>query len=432
MYQTDTIHSILTKAYNRTICLPSIQRLFVWDGTQIEKLLDSIYKGYPIGTFLIWKVSADTQNRYTFYNLIRNYDEREPFNEMAPINIPVNGLEAFLDGQQRMTALYIALMGSFTKKRPGGHAINPNAYITRKLYFNLLGFNDMNIELDDEDVKLFRLISDEELRSYNQPDSPDIWHPLSDFMADRWIQHPEGSQEFRNQIRELLNNYQNNRTLTAIQQNIDELNSLYLHIGLIINRLRREPIISYYSIENRSQLDEVAEIFIRINQGGTRLSKSDLLFSTVVSTWEIGREKIQQLIRDLKQMNYDIDTDFVMRTCLYLTDNEILFKVGNFNAASIARIRNQFAVDNGTIDIREAVLRTFTFLRNKLGIADKTLKSKNVLIPIIYHVYKGGLLSNVSIGEVQKYLYISLLKNVFGSHGDLLLRQLRAGVTRSQ
>jgi len=429
MYQTDTIHSILTKAYNRTICLPSIQRLFVWDRTQIEKLLDSIFKGYPIGTFLIWKVNAEIQGRYTFYNLINNYHERDPFNQMAPINIPVNGLEALLDGQQRITALCIALMGSFTEKRPGGHAINPNAYVTRKLYFNLLGFKEYDAETDEEDVRLFKMISDEELRSCNQPDSLDLWHPMSDFMDPRWIENPEESQEFRNQIRDLLNNYQINRSLAEIRQNIDDLNSLYLHIGLIIRRIRREQIISYYSIENRSELEEVAEIFIRTNQGGTRLSKSDLLFSTVVAAWEIGREKIQQLIRDIRQMNYDIDTDFVMRACLYLTDSEILFKVENFNAASIARIRNQFAADNGAIDIREAVLRTFTFLRNKLGVADKTLKSKNVLIPIIYHVYKGGLLSTDSIDEVQKYLYISLLKNVFGSHGDSLLRQLRSGVT---
>lgn len=121
-----------------------------------------------------------------------------------------------------------------------------------------------------------------------------------------------------------------------------------------------------------------------------------------------------------------------MRTCLYLTDSEILFKVENFKQGVVDKIINQFENEDNDIDIRKAVLAAFNFLKDDLGIAEKTLKSKNVLIPLIYHIYKGGDIdSDESIKEIQKYIYISLLKKVFGSHGDTLLGKLRNGVVKN-
>lgn len=100
-----------------------------------------------------------------------------------------------------------------------------------------------------------------------------------------------------------------------------------------------------------------------------------------------------------------------MRTCLYLTESDILFKVENFNPEVVFKIINQFEKDGDDIDIRKAVLKAFNFLKSDLGIADKTLKSKNVLIPLIYHIYKGGEIdSDETLREIQKYIYISLLK----------------------
>ena len=55
--------------YNK-IYLPAIQRKFVWKPNQIEKLFDSIMRGYPIGTFLFWDLEENNVNKYTFYKFI--------------------------------------------------------------------------------------------------------------------------------------------------------------------------------------------------------------------------------------------------------------------------------------------------------------------------------------------------------------------------
>ena len=431
-YDTTTISTIIEKANANVICLPSIQRQFVWEASQIEMLFDSIYQGYPIGTFLIWNVKKEDINAYKFYYLLRDYHEKDKtFNEAAPSPSLAKEVEAALDGQQRMTALFIALQGSYSTKKPGGHINNPAAYIKRHLYFNLLGFKGTDPSQDSEGLNLFKMMSDQELINQNEIDSPyTFWVIAKDFIDNSiWGDLDDKVEEEDQVLMDYLKKINSNYINELIEKNDTEFRILLKHILKFKKRLHEEKIISYYSINSKTKLDEVAEIFIRINSGGTKLSKSDLLFSTVISNWEAGRDKIHQLIKDVKQLGYEIDTDFLMRTCLYLTESEILFKVENFKQEIVDKIINQFEKEDDTIDIRKAVLRTFNFLKEDLGIAEKTLKSKNVLIPLVYHIYKGGNIdSDVSIKEIQKYIYISLLKKVFGSHGDTLLSKLRNGV----
>lgn len=434
-YDTTTISVIMDKANSNIICLPSIQRQFVWSSSQIEMLFDSIYQGYPIGTFLIWNVKKEDVNAYKFYYLLRDYHEKDKtFNEAAPSPSLAKEVEAALDGQQRMTALFIALQGSYTTKKPGGHVNNPAAYIKRHLYFNLLGFKGADPNDDAEGLNLFKMMSEKELAKQNEKNSAySFWVIAKDFIDNSiWGDLDDKVEEEDQVLMDYLTSLNSTYINTLIEKNDSEFRILLKHILKFKKRLHEEKIISYYSINSKTKLDEVAEIFIRINSGGTKLSKSDLLFSTVISNWEAGRDKIHQLIKDVKQLGYEIDTDFLMRTCLYLTESEILFKVENFKQEVVDKIINQFEKEDDEFDIRRAVLAAYNFLKEDLGIAEKTLKSKNVLIPLIYHIYKGGNIdTEESIKEIQKYIYISLLKKVFGSHGDTLLAKLREGVVKT-
>jgi hypothetical protein len=434
-YDTTTISAIMEKANSNVICLPSIQRQFVWVASQIEKLFDSIYQGYPIGTFLIWNVKKEDVNAYKFYYLLRDYHEKDKtFNEAAPSPSLAKELEAALDGQQRMTALFIALQGSYTTKKPGGHINNPDAYIKRHLYFNLLGFKTGNPAQESEGLNLFKMMSEQELAKENEKNDPYIfWVIAKDFIDNSiWGDLDDKVEEEDQVLLDYLSSLKSNYINGLIEKNDSEFRVLLKHILKFKKRLHEEKIISYYLINSKTKLDEVAEIFIRINSGGTKLSKSDLLFSTVISNWESGRDKIHQLIKDIRVLGYEIDTDFLMRTCLFLTESEILFKVENFKQEVVDKIINQFENDDFEIDIRKAVLAAFNFLKDNLGIAEKTLKSKNVLIPLIYHIYKGGDIDSLeSVKEIQKFIYISLLKKVFGSHGDTLLAKLRNGVVKA-
>ncbi len=118
------------------------------DEKKIEQLFDSILRGYPIGSFLFWKLPKEDiaksdeqdENKLNFqlYQFITNYDERKPHNEKIHIEqIKRDDLYIVLDGQQRLTSLYIGLKGTRTLKKKWAKNDNPNAYEEKRLYLNL-------------------------------------------------------------------------------------------------------------------------------------------------------------------------------------------------------------------------------------------------------------------------------------------------------
>jgi uncharacterized protein with ParB-like and HNH nuclease domain len=70
-----TIKEVLQHVEHRDYVLPSIQREFVWKPDQIIDLLDSLMRGYPVGSFLFWKVNAGNSTRFRFYDFVRDFHE---------------------------------------------------------------------------------------------------------------------------------------------------------------------------------------------------------------------------------------------------------------------------------------------------------------------------------------------------------------------
>ena len=80
--------------------IPRFQRGYVWERSKIVKLLNSIYEEHPIGTFFIWEASKE------YSNYCRNIDELN-----LPEHPEADKFQFIIDGQQRITSLYVALKG---------------------------------------------------------------------------------------------------------------------------------------------------------------------------------------------------------------------------------------------------------------------------------------------------------------------------------
>lgn len=89
--------SLIAKIEQGNIKIPQFQRKFVWDINATAGLLDSILKGYPIGSFIIWKTNERLRS-------VRNIGEMN-----FPDTPSGDMVQYVLDGQQRMTSLYVAL-----------------------------------------------------------------------------------------------------------------------------------------------------------------------------------------------------------------------------------------------------------------------------------------------------------------------------------
>jgi hypothetical protein len=114
------IDTLLSWIKSGEIAIPEIQRPFVWNSSKVRDLMDSLYKGYPIGYIITWK----------------NQDIRLKDGTLS------NGKKILIDGQQRITALTAAVVGQLVlnkeyKEIPIRIAYNPTA-INDEPFFEVL------------------------------------------------------------------------------------------------------------------------------------------------------------------------------------------------------------------------------------------------------------------------------------------------------
>ena len=118
--------------------------------------------------------------------------------------------------------------------------------------------------------------------------------------------------------------------------------------------IHRDKVIAYYT-ETDQDADRALDIFVRANEGGTKLSKSDLLLSMVTSSWDgmNARDKIFGFVDHLNQKltrKNDFDKDFIMKACLVLTDLPVAYKVQNFSSQNLQKIRHNWSAIKKAIE----------------------------------------------------------------------------------
>jgi uncharacterized protein with ParB-like and HNH nuclease domain len=462
-----TINGLLEKIEQNQICLPSIQRAFVWNEEKIEHFFDSIYRGYPFGGFMFWRLSEESFENYSYYKLLEEYSElSSPVgaiiklrdsegNAIPDVTIP---LYAVIDGQQRLTSINIAFNGSYKIQRNGN-------VVEKQLYFNLLAFlklrdenleEILNEEHDEEEKKeltnpIFKMFTESESRARNNSAENkfrnEIWFQVKHFKESIWdvflpnaedtfgLGELERENNIKTKLLDIIAGYRTPKQITDewlfnISNNSTNYNSFKGHIATFVLRIKKMESISYFELKHSNKLIDITEAFVRINQG-IPLSKLDLLFSTLIANWEEGKLFINGLIKNLKDLGFkNLDLEFILRTCLYLSGGNVLFNLRSFKNATITTIQQNFKIDGAEImDYETAILEVVQFLKD-CSITSGILTSKNVLIPLIYHVYKGGDLTSIqSRKEAINYIFVSYLQRVFGSHGDSLLSNLRRVAT---
>ena len=396
-YAKKCIKDILEDIRRGDIYLPAIQRKYVWKDSQITKLLDSIMLGYPIGTFLFWKVKKAVINEkeYSLYEFIKDYHERDRNkNDPAPLPFSEPGDEtmwAVLDGQQRLASLYIALKGTMSRKLPRKRWNNDDAFPEKELYFDLT-----SEKIDDEDITYkFKFLTTEEAENNNDGK---IWY----------------------KVKNILQYSTEDLTEVIFKSDFAQNEVARKNFALLHTRLVRDDISNYFEVEGDS-IDKVLDIFVRVNSGGTVLSKSDLLFSTIVSHWDDARDEIDKLLSTINQKGkgFSFSNDFIMRTCLYLLDMPVTLKVETFKKDSVMKIKDNW-------DAISKSIKDTVDLLNEFGFNSENMISYVAVSPIVYYIFKGGdFKSSSNKMELRKYIVIAQLKQIFGAASNSALTSIR-------
>ena len=365
-----TIANLIRDVEKKQFLLPTIQRGFVWEAKKIETLFDSLMRGFPISSFLFWEVPDEDEHTFKFYDFVKDYDfySEDPRSFAEFKKAPHM---AVLDGQQRITSFYIGLKGSYI---PKGKAETP-----QKLYLNLLKINaDSDIGDDDaglDNVYEFKFLTADDAA---KRDAETFWFPVGKIL-DKEFEDSVNIADFL-----LANNLVDRNTHSYLKLPYRILNHLW-------NCVKIKPFIEYH-LESNKSLDEVLNIFVRINNGGKPVELSELLISLATAQlkdFDVENELIS-IVNEVNNIggekSFNVSNDFILKAFLVLCGDpskgkeSIKFTIENFKPQRMQKIRAEW--QNLAQAIKSAVK-----LVNEFGFNQRNFTSNNALIPLAHYIY---------------------------------------------
>ena len=400
-----TIASALRQIQDHTLILPAIQREYVWKPSQVIRVFDSVMRGYPVGSFLSWKVLPETISAFKFYGFMKDYNAFN--NRHNPVvDIPTDReVIAILDGQQRLTSLNIGLRGTYAYKKHGGWANKSWSYPERRLYLNLAG------EAPENELGLkyhFQFLTKDDVQA-SLEDEVKKWLPVSE------VFEATGTSA----LIQLLVKYEVGNDAVASGL-----------VSTLWEEIHKTASLHFYE-ETDQDIERVLDIFVRVNSGGTVLSYSDLLLSIATAQWDgDARAAVHGLVDELNKTGsgFNFSRDTVLKSGLVIADvGEIGFKVKNFTTANMAKLEAGWDAMSNSLQVAVGLLSDF-------GLSAGSLTADSVLIPVAYYVHHRGLghdyrqspKTRQDREALRSWVLRSLIvRGVWGSGLDTLLRDLR-------
>ncbi len=269
-----TLNGVMAQVEAGKIVLPAMQRPFVWKEARITQLIDSLLRGFPLGTALLWKTA--TMQRFR-----RFQKDVQPEAGITADFESDHSTERYLvlDGQQRLTSLFIAIAGTYDNKR---------------LFVDVL--SGVKGDKDPSDAYWdCRFLTEKEAESLN------TWpRPKSDKGERAQFVRFQGLTRLAAAKAGVI------ATQLAVGLKLDSsqttrMTTSYLQCATV---LASKTALQVHLIDEDASepmpVEEILEIFVRVNSGGLILQKSDLLMSLLDLKWN----NIQpELFRSVREIN---------------------------------------------------------------------------------------------------------------------------------
>ena len=238
---TYSVFGLIEDIRQGEVALPDIQRPFVWGASKVRDLLDSMYKGFPVGYLLFWETGAEAGARQI------GIEAKQKVPRLL-----------IVDGQQRLTSLYAVITGS-------------------------------KIVKDDYSEGRIRIAFRPDDATFAVADAATDKDP--EFIADISALWVPGQR--KNVVRGLPERLAGKRELDdAEKDRLDEA----------IDRLHDLRDYPFKAVELASSVEEeqVAEVFVRINSEGVTLNQADFILTLMSVFWEKGRRQLEDFSRGCK------------------------------------------------------------------------------------------------------------------------------------
>ena len=357
----ETTSTLLTKIENKEIVLPEFQREFTWKRKQTLELIDSLLKEYPIGSLLLWKTKD------------------VPALKNMPDFKPDGRVEVLLDGQQRLTALYLLVKGEippYYSEKDIDDGKDP-----RNLYFNLetraLGY----------------------YKAMEMGNNP-RWVSVRDCFANPKIQVDSIAEKIAEDDSEKFRLYK------IFDRNIENLRSISSKIHSLIH------------VKEDSDLKHALTVFDRVNSNGTPLGEADIALAHMCSHWADTRREFKKKLKELDKHGFSFDLTFLIRSMNAVINGRAEYKILHDNTEE--DLKSGWKALNVLLDYLINVLRDRAFIYST-----DDLRTYNVLIPIIGYLAQNELKfqDDRNLKKLLYWMYAALYQSRYSGSVDQKLEK---------
>lgn len=359
-----TVADLVQRFDTGEIRLPLMQRDYVWKGKKVVRLLDSLYRGWPIGSFYVWQ----TQDAH-------------PTRERVGKDAPVRRLDGFygflLDGQQRLTSLSLALQSAAEGQQES------------RAFFDI---ENEQFVLANTNKTIARRIG--------------IGDPLLVALSDVATVSSDGAVERQAAIGRVIEALREQKKLGRGDGKENEFRK---RLDQVSRMLQKRALCEEFT---DNEEEHAFELFSRLNKGGTSLQAGDVEAARLASA---GTRKIvgpmRQFVSEREMRALGFNFVFLLRTV-------VTVHRGNCSFSNLPR---SWADDTGEVEQSwrktELALRAVvTFVREEFGWTTRRwLPSTMALIPVVYLLSQT---SNAKLNEkerdlIRRYLLITGLRGMF-------------------
>nr|DAZ73588.1 MAG TPA: Protein of unknown function DUF262 [Caudoviricetes sp.] len=393
-----TIYEALQNIKNGKYVMPAFQRQYVWSMEQIEKLWDSILLDYPIATFLFWHVDDDNVSWDTYFcNFLSDvtFDSRKQADsvnyELTGINVNMTDT-AVLDGQQRLTSLYLSLLGDAYIRQKHARKKNNGGLVTKLLIE--LNKNKLDVDEEEYNSKKYDIKFSEKVGRLS-PTQFEIKNILDVKFQDETTR---------------------DKAIEDAIENVPADSKDYARgiLQKLYHKIFVEKLVRYTEIHDMNQ-DDALEMFVRFNSGGKALKKSEITMSILEAYWPSAKTEFGKLLVDSYA---GFGSDFIIRSALMLYGDVVK---SNISKQIAEELKNNWSDFKKALKNLEAVLKDMKIEVSRFS------SSWNVLLPILYFIYYNPEYKNNTEG-IRAYLMRAILFTYFQSGTTGKLQQMKSNI----
>ena len=349
------ISTALDKIDENQLFVPTFQREYVWKRDDARKLIDSLIKEYPTGTMLTWETGNPPELKGP-----HKYDKKQ------------GAVRILLDGQQRLTTLYMLIRGTVPPYYTEAEILND----TRGLHVNL---------------ETLELAYYSKIKMENDPKWQNITKVFNKGVRAKDI------------VRAL-----ESRGEEVSRELDDRLDDNTQAIVNILDREFREQVIPV-----KASVREAIDIFYKVNASGVALTDAELALAQISGYWPEARDVFKRKLIELQDKGFVFKLDFIVYVllgCLYHLGSDMRKLHGEENGEAIREAWER--LDSQVLDYAVSIMRSHAYVDHT-----KEINSIYALVPVIVFCFdkQGELLSDEEIRRLVKWFYYSQIRTRYVS-----------------